>query len=302
MEHQIARNRRHSAILVVGFVIVWAVGGAVIGLIAAGADGAGGGVAIAVVAAMLVMAWAVLFGRASVLAVSGARRADPGQFAELHHVVEALAIGDGIPKPEVYVVDDPSPNAFATGMRPERAAVTVTTGLLQQMNREELEGVLSHELSHIKNQDTRLLLIVATLIGFAAMLASFFWNGMFRMRLGGRDSAQVYLVLLAAGAVLAIVAFVVGPLMQLAISRQRESLADASGVELSRNPAGLLSALKKIAQRDNPPRHFNHAVAAMYIDNPLEHHRHWFAGLFDTHPPIEERIAALERMLEVRET
>jgi heat shock protein HtpX len=301
MEHQIARNRNRTFVLITCFAVVWAIGGALIGLAAGGGGGAPGGVVIALLIAVLVAGWALVFGRGTVLALAGARPAGPDEFPELHNIVEALAIGDGIPKPEVYVVDDQSPNAFATGLSPRHAAVTVTTGLLQMMNREELEGVVSHELSHVRNHDTRLLLVVATMVGFAAMLASFLWSGMWRIR-GGRNSAQALLVLLALAAVLTLIGVVVGPLMQLALSRSRESLADASGVELTRNPAGLLSALEKIAQRDRPPEHFNHATAAMYIDNPLEHHRHWFHGLFDTHPPIEERIAALRRMLEVKET
>lgn len=301
MEHQIARNRRRTVILVISFALVWAVAGALIGIAASGGSGAVSGLLIALVVALLIVGWSLTFGRATVLALAGAKPAEPQQFPELHHVVEALAIGEGISKPAVYVVDDPSPNAFATGYSPQHAAVTVTTGLLQMMNREELEGVLSHELSHIKNHDTRLLLVVATMVGFAAMLASILWTSMWRIR-GGRDSAQAAIVLLALAVVLTIIGSVVGPLMQLALSRSRESLADASGVELTRNPAGLLSALKKIAVQDKPPQHFNHATAAMYIDNPLEHHQHWFHGLFDTHPPIQERIAALERMLEVKET
>src|SRR5438105_7837485 len=282
------------------FLLVWAAVGALIGLLAGSGSGAAGGGVIALIAALLVIGWSVTLGRRTVLGLAGAMPADPQRYPELHHVVEALAIGEGIPKPDVYVVDDPSPNAFATGLSPEHAAVTVTTGLLEVMNREGLEGVISHELSHVKNHDTRLLLIVATMVGFAAMLASFLWSGMWRVR-GGRDSAQVMLVLLLLAVLLTIVGTVIGPLMQLAISRQRESLADASGVDLTRNPAGLLSALKKLAVRDKPLQKFNHATAAMYIDNPLEHHKHWFHGLFDTHPPIDERIAALERMLEVRE-
>lgn len=301
MEHQIARNRRRSTILVISFFVVWAAVGALIGLLAGRGSGATTGVVIAIFLALLVMLWSLTFGRQTVLSLAGAVPADPQRYPELHHIVEALAIGDGIPKPAVYVVDDPSPNAFATGFSPDRAAVTVTTGLLEMMNREELEGVISHELSHVHNHDTRLLLIVATMVGFAAMLASFLWSSMWRVR-GGRDSGQAMLLLLALAILLTIVGTVVGPLMQLAISRQRESLADASGVELTRNPAGLLSALKKLAIRDKPLQHFNHATAPMYIDNPLEHHKHWFHGLFDTHPPIELRIAALERMLEVRET
>ena len=233
------------------------------------------------------------------LAAVGAQEADPRQFQQLYNIVQTLAIGDGLPVPKVYIMNDPSPNAFATGRDPQHAAVTVTTGLLQMMNREELEGVLAHEMSHVKNFDVRLLLVVSTMIGLAAMIASIYWNGALRVR--SRDDRAV-LVVFAIGIIFTLIAFVVGPLMQLALSRQRESLADASGVELTRNPAGLLSALKKIAQNDKPPEKFNHAVAAMMIDNPTEHHGTFFNHLFDTHPPIEERIAALERIAAVQQT
>jgi heat shock protein HtpX len=167
------------------------------------------------------------------------------------------------------------------------------------MNREELEGVLAHEMSHVKNYDVRLLLVVTTMIGLAALIASMYWNGAMRIR--SRDGRAV-LVVFAIGIIFTLIAFIVGPIMQMALSRQRESLADASGVELTRNPQGLLSALKKIAQNDKPPAKFNHAVAAMCIDNPTEHHGSFFNHLFDTHPPIEERIAALERIAAVQQT
>src|SRR5581483_2185774 len=159
----------------------------------------------------------------------------------LHHVVEALAIGEGIPKPAVYVIDDPSPNAFATGISPDRAAISVTTGLLGLMNREELEGVVGHEMSHIKNYDVRLLLIVSTLIGMAGLLASLVWRSAFFMRPRGRDSGQIATVVLLAGLLLGLVAMIFGPLVRLALSRRREELADVSSAELTRNPAGLIS-------------------------------------------------------------
>jgi heat shock protein HtpX len=167
------------------------------------------------------------------------------------------------------------------------------------MNREELQGVLAHEMSHVRNYDVRLLLVVTTMIGMAALISSAFWNGALRFR--SRNS-QAILVVFAIGIIFTLIAFVVGPLMQLALSRQRESLADASGVDLTRNPAGLISALKKIAANDTPPAKFNHAVAAMCIDNPTEHHGSFFNHLFDTHPPIEERIAALEKIAAVQQT
>jgi heat shock protein HtpX len=255
------------------------------------------GVAIAGGAALLAVAFALSSGDRLVLAISGARPADPVRDARLVDLVAALAIGEGIPAPAVYVIDDPSPNAFATGIRPERASVTVTSGLLATMDREELEGVIGHELSHIRNYDTRLLLVVATLVGLAGLLAGVVWRTSFFARGGrGRDGNQIALVLLAAGFLLAIVGFVVGPIIRLAVSRRREYLADASSVELTRNPAGLLRALRALQANDRPLVRANHATAAMYIDNPLQHHQGRAHRLFDTHPPLEDRIAVLERM------
>jgi heat shock protein HtpX len=248
---------------------------------------------------VLAALYSYYYGSATVLSAVGAKEADPRQFVQLYNVVQTLAIGDGLPVPKVYIIEDPSPNAFATGRDPQHAAVTVTTGLLQMMNREELEGVLAHEMSHIKNFDVRLLLVVTTMIGLAAIIASVFWNGALRFR--SRD-ARALLVVFAIGAIFTVIAFLVGPLMQLALSRQRESLADVSGVELTRNPVGLISALKKIAQNEKPMQQFNHAVAAMCIDNPTEHHGSFFNHLFDTHPPIQERIAALEKIASVQQT
>ena len=214
--------------------------------------------------------------------------------------MEALAIGEGIPTAAVYVIDDPSPNAFATGTSPQRAAVTATAtataGLLTIMNREELEGVIGHEMSPITNYDVRLLLVVSTLIGMAGLLASPVWRSGFFMRTRGRNSGQIMIVVFATGLLLGLVALVFGPLIRLALSRRREELADVSGVELTRNPAGLISALRKLQQNDQPFAKFNHATAAMCIDDPLQHHESWFHRLFDTRPPIGDRIAVLEQI------
>ena len=300
MYHQIARNKRNSVIVIAGFLLVWLAAGAILGLIAIG--GGGGAVAGAIVLGILGVCsalWAYYLGASTVLAAMGAQEADPRQYQQLYNIVQTLAIGDGLPMPKVYVMNDPSPNAFATGRDPSHASVTVTTGLLQIMNREELEGVLAHEMSHIKNFDVRLLLVVTTMIGLAAIIASMYWRGAWRIR--SRDERAV-LIVLAIGVIFTLIAFIVGPLMQLALSRQRESLADVSGVELTRNPQGLISALQKIAQNDKPTERFNHAVAAMMIDNPTEHHGSFYSHLFDTHPPIEERIAALQRIASVQQT
>src|SRR5712691_9471585 len=298
MYHQISRNKRNSIFVIVGFLFAWLAAGLIIGAIASGQSGAIAGAIVLGILGMGAAAYAYYFGSATVLSAMGAQEADPRQFQQLYNVVQALAIGDGLPVPKVYVINDASPNAFATGRDPNHAAVTVTTGLLGMMSREELEGVLAHEMSHIKNFDVRLLLVVTTMIGMAALIASVFWNSVGRMRLRGQGAV----VVLAVGLIFTLIAFIVGPLMQLALSRQRESLADVSGVELTRNPVGLISALKKIAQNEKPMQQFNHAVAAMCIDNPTEHHGSFFNHLFDTHPPIAERIAALEKIASVQQT
>jgi heat shock protein HtpX len=300
MYHEIARNRRKSVLVILVFFLFWIGAGFGIGLLVSPGGGVGGAV-IAGILALAAIAFALTFGQATVLAASGARPADPRQYAQLYDVVSTLATGDGLPMPKVYVIEDPSPNAFATGLSPKSAAVTATTGLLAMMNREELEGVIGHEMSHIHNYDVRLVLIVSTVVAMAGLLASLLWRSLFYTR-SSRDSGYAIVVLIAAAAVLSIIALIVGPMMQFALSRSREALADASGVELTRNPAGLLHALQKLAQNEKPFRNMNHATAAMCIDNPLEHHKAWFHRLFDTHPPIEERIAALERMLNVTET
>jgi heat shock protein HtpX len=308
MYEQIARNKRRAALYIALFFVIWVGIGALVGLIVAAtthtsttySSARTGDIIAGIVIAGLLAGAGILFSLSSgarvVLAASGAQPADPQRYAQLHNLVEALAIGEGIPKPAVYVIDDHSPNAFATGISPDRAAVTATTGLLDIMNREELEGVIGHEMSHIKNYDVRLLLIVSTLIGLAGLVASLIWRSAFFMRPRGRDAGQIMIVVFAAGLLFAAVAVVFGPLIRLALSRRREELADVSGVELTRNPAGLISALRKLEQNDKPFAKFNHATAAMCIDDPLQHHETWFHRLFDTHPPISERIAVLEQI------
>jgi heat shock protein HtpX len=299
MYHQIARNKRNSLIVIVLFLAVWLLAGFVIGEFAGGTSYAIVGAIVLGVLGVLAALYSYYLGSATVLSAVGAVEADPRQFQQLYNIVQTLAIGDGLPVPKVYIINDPSPNAFATGRDPQHASVTVTTGLLEMMNREELQGVLAHEMSHIKNFDVRLLLVVTTMIGLATIIASMYWNGAWRIR--SRDDRAI-LVVFAIGIIFTLIAVIVGPIMQMALSRQRESLADVSGVDLTRNPAGLISALKKIAANEKPMAKFNHAVAAMCIDNPNEHHGSFFNHLFDTHPPIAERIAALEKIASVQQT
>ncbi|HVC05898.1 MAG TPA: M48 family metalloprotease [Candidatus Acidoferrales bacterium] len=303
MYHQIARNKRKSVFVIVGFFIIWAAIGYLIGFIASGVSGGIAGVVIAGIAALLVVLWSVTAGAQTVLALSGAQPVTQQQAPVLYDVVSTLAIGAGLPMPKVYIINDPSPNAFATGTSPQKAAITCTTGLLAMMNREELEGVIGHEMSHIRNYDVRLVLIVATSIALIGLIASLLWRSLFFTRGGNnRDGGYLIIILIAAAALLSVVAVLVGPLMQFSLSRSRESLADASSVELTRNPAGLLHALQKLQQNDKPFSKMTHATAAMCIDDPLQHHGGFTHHLFDTHPPIEERIATLQAMLQVRET
>ena len=316
MYSEIASNKRRSVIFIGLFFVVWVAIGAGCGflfkalyhqqsnnngLVSSPPVNYGWtpvivGMVIAGFLALIGILYSLNSGAALVLRVSGAVPADPTKYAQLHNLVESLAIGEGIPAPTVYVIDDPSPNAFATGISQDKAAITFTTGLLAIMNREELEGVAGHEMSHIKNHDIRLLLIVGTMIGMAALLASILWRSAFFAGGGRGRGNQLVIVIFAAGLLLAIVGFIFGPLIRLALSRRRESLADVSGVELTRNPAGLLGALKKLQQNDKPFKKMNHATASMCIDDPLQHHEKWYHRLYDTHPPIEDRIAALEKI------
>jgi heat shock protein HtpX len=306
MYHQIAANRRKSVLVIFLFFLFWMAAGYGIGLLA-GAGSLRGAVTGAVIAGLLALVavlWALTMGQITVLSASGAKPVTQQQYPQLYDIVSTLTVGTGLPMPKIYVIDDPSPNAFATGLSPKSASITATSGLLQIMNREELEGVLAHEMSHIRNYDVRLVLIVATVVALAGLLASIFWRGLFFTRVGNdrEGGGAAILILIAAAAVLSVIAVIVGPLMQFALSRSRESLADATSVEITRNPAGLLHALEKLQKNDKPFAKMTHVTAAMCIDDPLQHHNAWFHHLFDTHPPIEQRIAALQRILSAQET
>lgn len=240
-----------------------------------------------------------------VLGLSGARPADRDRDRLFYTVAENLAIGAGLPKPKLYVIDDSAPNAFATGRDPDHAAVCATTGLLQKLDRTELEGVIAHELTHVRNYDTRLMCIVSVLVGSVALIADFLlratWFGGGR-RDRDRDEGQLGAIILVIGIVFAILSPFIAQIIQLAISRRREFMADAGGVAITRQPSGLISALKKIAGDDEPLEAANKATAHMYFENPFKSGNikgaaNWFSGLFDTHPPVEERIKALQQMV-----
>lgn len=230
-----------------------------------------------------------------VVAMAGAKPADEREYPDLHNIVENLAITAGLPKPKVYIINDPAPNAFATGRNKEHAVVAVTSGLLSMMNRTELEGVIAHELSHIGNKDMLVSTVAVVLVGFVTLVSDFFLRSAMWSK-GGSDRESRGNPILAIVAVgLIVLAPIVATLMQLAISRKREFLADASGALLTRYPEGLASALQKIGSYAAPLRRANNATAHLYIANPFGPRAAMsgLAKLFMTHPPIEERIKAL---------
>lgn len=215
-------------------------------------------------------------------------------------MVENLCITAGMPTPKIHIIPDPAMNAFATGRDPEHASIAITEGLIRNLENEELEGVIAHELSHIKNFDIRVMTVVIILVGFIALLADFFLRAQFFGFGGRRDNregdARIGAVLAIVGVVLAILAPLVAQLIQFAVSRKREFLADASGALLTRYPEGLARALEKISANARPVARASNATAHLYISNPFKGGRHFLGKLFSTHPPIEERITALRSM------
>mgnify|MGYP001616162653 CR=1 FL=1 len=233
-----------------------------------------------------------------VTSISGAKLADPMEFKLLHNVVEEIALAAGLPKPQVYVINDTAINAFATGRDPKHSVICVTTGCVQRLNRDELTGVVAHEMSHIKNYDIRVMTIAAVLVGVSVLLSDFllrmfiFGGGRSRDREGGK----FMIVGIVLGIILAILTPLIAQLIKMSISRQREYLADASGAELTRYPAGLASALEKIGKDTEILEAANKATAHLYISDPLKGQKLWFKDMFASHPPISDRIAKLKAM------
>ncbi len=261
-----------------------------------------GAVIIAVAFGVLSAIGSYYGGDQLVLASSHAKEIGPQQAPELFNVVNEMAVAAGVPMPKVYIIDDPSPNAFATGRDPKHASVAITTGLLSKLTREELQGVIGHEMSHVRNYDIRFTLIVGVMVGSIALLAQLFlrytfWFGGGRRsnndnNSGGGGLAVVFMII---GVVLAILAPFFTALVQMAVSRQREYLADASSVELTRNPHGLESALAKLAADNEPLHSANGATQHLYIVNPLKK-LGGGSALFSTHPPIVDRINRLRQL------
>ncbi len=248
---------------------------------------------IAVAFSLLMNFFSYWYSDKIVLKISGAQPAEKKDNLELYRIVENLCITAGLQMPKIYIINDPAPNAFATGRNQKHSAVAVTSGLLERLNRTELEGVIAHELSHIGNRDILISTIIVVLVGFIALLSDFFLRfSIFGGR--NRDDNRAGAILMIAGIVLAILAPIAVTLIQLAVSRKREFLADASGALLTRYPEGLASALEKISQYSGAIKRANRETAHLYISNPLGIKK--ISKLFMTHPPVEERIKALKEM------
>ncbi|MBI2663744.1 M48 family metalloprotease [Candidatus Woesearchaeota archaeon] len=292
---EVRANKLKSWLLILLFAVVISALGAAFGLFYGSMYF---GVALALIAAVVYSLIMLGAGDSMILGMSGAKPVTKKELPHLYHAIEGLSIAAGIPAPKAYVIDDSALNAFATGRDPKHASVTVTSGLLKAMNRQELEGVIAHEMSHIKNLDIRFMMLTVVLVGVVTLMSqfllrSFLWGG----HRGRKSSSQVAIILILAGLLLAILSPVIGEMIKLAVSRKREFMADAGGAVLTRYPAGLAGALKKIANDPDPlVDKANQATAHLFISTPFRKSKGFLNGLFMTHPPIGERVRRLEEM------
>ena len=294
---QIAQNKRKTVYVLIGFVLLMVAIGAAVGYVFF--NSAISGLLMATVIAVVYMGLMISQSTSVVMSMNHATEVKSVDDApELWHVVEDMAIVGQVPMPKVFIIEDASPNAFATGNNPEHAAVAATTGLLNRLNREELEGVMAHEISHVRNYDIRLSTIALALSAAISLLVnigmnSFWWGGDRRRSNDDREGGgSLEIILMILSVLLVVLGPIAATIAQLALSRNREYLADASAVELTRNPQGLIHALEKISNSE-PMERADPSSAALYISNPLKKKT---SGLFQTHPPMEDRIARLEAM------
>jgi len=300
MYDQISSNKFKSVALVAVFMLLMLAVGWAFGYVT---DWGVGGLALALVFAFAATFGSYWYSDKIVLAISHARPVDKQTDPYLVNVVEGLAIAAGLPVPAAYVIDDPAPNAFATGRNPEHAAIAVTTGLVEKLDRLELEGVVAHEMAHIKNYDTLVQTLAAVMAGTIVLLSewvlrAWFWGGGRRRSTSSENSGPLGIILVVVALALLILSPLFAALIQMAISRKREFLADANGALLTRYPDGLAGALKKIAADTHQLAVANKATESLYIYNPLKDTRDGkgLNALFNTHPPIDERIRRLEAM------
>jgi heat shock protein HtpX len=296
MYKQIDSNKRKTWILMIIFLVVIVVLGWVFGEIY---DFGYGGIAVAIIIAILLNIFSYFKGDKVALAISGAKQIKKSDNPYVYRMVENLCITAGLPAPKVYLINDPNINAFATGRDPKHASVAITIGAIEKLENEELEGVIAHELSHVKNYDIRLMTIVIICVGITTLMADFFIRSQFIFgggRRNNREGGQFGTILMIVGLVLAILSPIFATLIQLAISRKREYLADGSGALLTRYPEGLARALEKIKNNNQPMKRANHATAHLYFSSPFRKTGRKISGLMATHPPIDDRIKKLREM------
>jgi heat shock protein HtpX len=300
--NQIAANRRNSFLLALIVIVIFGALGFSIGYAIAGsADGAVAVMIGALVLGGLISIGSYYGGDSLVLSVSGAQEVDETSAPQLIDVVREMSLAANVPMPKVYLIDDTAPNAFATGRDPKHASVAITTGLLQKLDREELQGVMAHELSHVRNFDIRFALLVGVLVGSIALLADFFlrftfWGGGRRSSNNDRGGGGAQAIFFVIAIVLSILAPIAARLVQLAVNRQREYLADASSVQLTRNPYGIERALAKISSDQEVLEVANRATQHMYFTNPIKKFEERASGLFSTHPATLDRINRLREL------
>lgn len=301
MYNQIEKNKSNTRILMYLFIFFITIIGYVFGLAWTGSDeGAIGLMGFLGIIAIIYALISYYAAGKMTLAISRAKEIKRTDNPLLYRTVENLCIASGLPTPKIYLIDDTALNAFATGRDPEHAAVAITKGLLDKLEKVELEGVMAHELSHIKNYDIRLQSITVALIGMIALLSDIFLRSMFYGRRSRRSSSgKGGAIIIIVGIALAILSPIIAKLMHLALSRQREYLADASAAMITRHPKGLVMALQKISQDHEPLEAANKATAHLYIENPLRNEKgmKWLNGMFSTHPPMDDRIARLNKMM-----
>ncbi|MGI8650240.1 MAG: M48 family metallopeptidase [Rubrobacter sp.] len=298
---RIAKNKRNSLFLFAVFFAFVVVFGYVLGYAYIGDPvGAVFGIFIALFIGTVSGLVSYFAGDKMVLAASRAKEVTHEERPVLYNVVEEMRIASGLPMPKVYIIDDSAPNAFATGRDPEHASVAVTTGLLEKLDRDELQGVVAHEMAHVANFDIRYSMLVGILVGTVVLASDFFlrtlWFGGGRNRGGNNGGGYIQIIMLVVALLLAILAPIFARLLQLSISRQREYLADATAVKLTRNPKGLADALQKISGDSEVLEVANRATAHLYIANPVKGFEKRAKGMFSTHPPIQDRIAILRGM------
>lgn len=296
MYKQIASNKRKSALFIFLFVVLILAIGYIFGYVT------DYGYSLVVLAGIIAIGYGLIgyyAGDKFILFISGAKEVTRENARPIYNLVENLCIASGLPVPKIYVIPDPSPNAFATGRDPKHASLALTSGLIEKLEKVELEGVVAHELSHIQNFDIRLASIVVMFVGMVVLLSNWFLRAG-RFGFGGRrrerEGGNLGLILFLVGLVLAIFAPLIARLIQFAISRKREFLADASSALMTRYPEGLARALEKISQDPHPLQRVNNTTAHLYISDPVRQRTSWIQKLYATHPPIEERIKALRNM------